>query len=141
MFTPDPIPHPVSPPASYRPLADYLGTPRPGTDAGYVVVPRSLAESMPLPWQQHFTHLLADFHQAYGNLPWPVYRVTPSRYEKLVNLDEEQLAEVGCVLEIEADGELVYREERGGQRIERPEEHTVLVSCLDPIPGPRPPKT
>lgn len=137
MFTPDPIPHPVGPPASYRPLADYLNTAPPGIDGGYVVVPRSLAESMPLPWQQHFTRLLADFHQAFGHLTWPIYRVQPSRHEKLVNLDEDQLAEVGYLVEIESDGELVYRT-RGGRRVEHAEDETVLVSCLDPIPTHRP---
>jgi hypothetical protein len=89
---------------------------------------------MPLPWQQQLTHLLAEFHQAFGHLNWPIYRVQPSRYEKLVDLDEDQLAEVGCIVEIDANGELVYRE-RNGRLITNAEEATVLVSCLDPIPA------
>lgn len=133
MFTPNPIPRPAGPPASSTPLRDYFVTPRPGVDHGYVVLPRSLMESMPLPWQQHMTYLLAEFHQAYGHLSWPVYRVVPSRYERLVDLDEDQLAEVGAMVEIDAAGELVYRE-RNGRVIENAEQHTVLVSCLDPIP-------
>ncbi len=134
MFTPDPIPRPAGPPSSSTPLRDYLGQPHPGVTSGYAVLPRSLVESMPLPWQQQMTHLLAEFHHAFGHLNWPVYRVQPSRYEKLVDLDEDQLAEVGCIVEIDADGELVYRE-RNGRRIEHAEEATVLVSCLDPIPA------
>ncbi|HEX3780864.1 MAG TPA: hypothetical protein VHX38_14445 [Pseudonocardiaceae bacterium] len=134
MFTPDPIPRPAGPPASSTPLRDYLGRPHPGVTPGYAVLPASLVESMPLPWQQQMTHLLAEFHQAFGHLNWPVYRVQPSRYEKLVDLDEDQLAEVGCIVEIDANGELVYRE-RNGRRIEHAEEATVLVSCLDPIPA------
>lgn len=133
MFSNDPIPRPGRPPASSSPLADYLAEARHGVDAGYAVLPRSLAESMPLPWQQQMVHLLSEFHQAYGHLPWPVYRVVPSRYEFLVDLDEEQLAEVGCLVEIDGDGELVYRE-RNGARIANPEDRRVLVSCLDPIP-------
>jgi hypothetical protein len=101
---------------------------------GYAVLPRSLVESMPLPWQQQLTHLLAEFHQAFGHLNWPIYRVQPSRYEKLVDLDEDQLAEVGCIVEIDANGELVYRE-RNGRLIANAEQATVLVSCLDPIPA------
>jgi hypothetical protein len=134
MFTPDPIPRPAGPPASSTPLRDYFGQPHPGVTDGYAVLPRSLVESMPLPWQQQMTHLLAEFHQAFGHLNWPIYRVQPSRYEKLVDLDEDQLAEVGCIVEIDANGELVYRE-RNGRRITNAEEATVLVSCLDPIPA------
>lgn len=134
MFNPESIPRPAGPPASSTPLRDYLtGRPLPGVDPGYAVLPRSLAESMPLPWQQQMTHLLAEFHQAFGHLSWPVYRVVPSRYEKLVDLDEEQLAEAGFLVEIDTDGELVYRE-RSGRRVANADQATVLVSCLDPIP-------
>lgn len=139
MFSPNQIPRPAGPPASSTPLHDYLSAPRPGVDPGYVVLPRSLIESMALPWQQQLTYLLAEFHQVMSQLNWPVYRVVPSRYEKLADLDEEQLAEVGCVVEIDADGDLVYRE-RNGRRIDNASEVNVLVSCLDPI-LPQPPAT
>jgi hypothetical protein len=135
-FTPEPIPRPAGRPASSTPLRDFLDAPGPGVDHGYAVLPRSLAESMPLPWQQQLANLLAEFHQAYAHLQWPVYRVVPSRYERLVDLDEEQLAEVGCVMEIDSDGEIVYRN-RDGSPVENPEEMTVLVSVLDPIPSNR----
>jgi len=69
-------------------VRDYLATPRPGADVGYVVVPRSLAEAMPLPWQQHMAYLLSEFHQAFSHITWPTYRVVPSRYEKLVDLED-----------------------------------------------------
>jgi len=135
MFNPEPIPRPAGRPASSTPLRDYLAAgEHPGVTEGYAVLPRSLAEGMPLPWQQQMTHLLAEFHRAFGHLSWPVYKVVPSRYELLVDLDEEQLAEVGCIVEIDADGELVYRE-RTGRRIDDPENTEVLVSCLDPIPA------
>jgi hypothetical protein len=122
-------------PASTTPTRDYLSSAqRPGTDQSYVVLPRSLVENMPLVWQQQFTAMLAEFHQAAGHLQWPVYRVVPSKWERLTDLDEEQLAEVGCIVEIDTDGELVYRE-RNGRRIANPEQTTVLVSCPDPLPG------
>lgn len=135
MFGPPQLQRPSGPPASSTPLADYLGRGWPGVDAGYVVLPRSLAESMSLPWQQHLVHLLAQFHEAHGRLQWPVYRVVPSRYERLVDLDEEQLAEAGYLVEIDVGGEMVYRE-RSGRKVEDPENTTVLVSCLDPIVPP-----
>lgn len=136
MFTPDPIQRPAGPPASSTPIHDYFASPRPGTDANYVVLPRSLVEAMPLPWQQHMTYLLAEFHQAFSHVTWPVYRVQPSRHEKLTDLDEDQLAEVGYFVEIDGAGDVVYRD-RSGHAVERPGDMTVLVSCLDPIPPPR----
>ncbi|SDN57986.1 hypothetical protein [Allokutzneria albata] len=133
MYNNEPIPRPAGPPASSTPLRDYLNGARHGVDPGYAVLPRSLAESMPLPWQQQMAHLMAEFHQAFGHLRWPVYKVVPSRYERLVDLDEDQLAEVGVFAEIDVTGDLVYRE-RTGERIDDPENKRVLVSCLDPIP-------
>jgi hypothetical protein len=138
VFTPDPIPRPAGPPASSAPLQDYLATARPGADANYVVLPRSLVEAMPLPWQQHLTYLLAEFHQAFAHVPWPIYRVQPSRHEQLTDLDEEQLAEAGYLVEIDPDGELVYRD-RSGRVVERPAAPPVLGAGLAPTPPPHPP--
>lgn len=114
-------------------MADYLDRTPPGTTGGYAVLPRRLVEAMPLPWQQQMSALLTEFHQAFGHLNWPEYRVVPSRYERLVNLDDEQLAEVGCTVEVGDDGELEYRM-RDGRMIDDPANHRVLVSCLDPLP-------
>lgn len=128
-------PPPVGRPASAAPVHDYLAAgPHPGVPEGYVVLPAQLVEAMPLPWQQAVVQILAEFHQTFGHLDWPEYRVVPSRRERLVNLDEDQLAEAGYLVEMDSDGELVYRE-RGGRRIEKPEETEILVSCLDPIPS------
>lgn len=135
MFTPDPIQRPAGPLASGNPMRDYLSAaPLPGVDSTYAVLPRSLVEAMPLLWQQHMAHLLAEFHRSSAHLNWPVYRVVPSRFEKLVDLDEEQLAEVGVIMEIDSAGDLVYRE-RSGALIDKPEDRTVLVACVDPIPA------
>ncbi|MGJ7907250.1 hypothetical protein ACOQFL_12300 [Actinopolyspora sp. H202] len=133
MFTPDPIPRPNGPPASSAPLGDYLSEQHHGVDQAYAVLPRSLAESMPLPWQRHMRDLLAEFHQAFGHLKWPVYRVVPTRYERLVDLDEDQLAEIGYTMEVDDTGELEYRS-GDGVPVENPEQQRVLVPCLDPIP-------
>ncbi len=134
MYTSDPIPRHVGPPpASSTPLRDFLKQGGPAIQDAYLVLPRMLAESMPLPWQNALVQILAEFQQAHGQLSWPEYRVVPSRRERLVDLDEEQLAEVGCIMEIDADGTVVYRE-RSGKVIPNPESTEVLVSCLDPIP-------
>ncbi|HEX2290880.1 MAG TPA: hypothetical protein VHH53_11965 [Pseudonocardiaceae bacterium] len=134
MYTSDPIPRPAAPPATGTPLRDYLvNHGGPGVQENYLVMPRSLIEAMPLPWQNAMVQICAEFQQAFGHLSWPQYRVVPSRKERLVNLDEDQLAEVGYLVEIDSDGEVVYRA-RGGEPIPNPEETEVLVSFQDPIP-------
>ncbi|MCF7552066.1 MULTISPECIES: hypothetical protein [Pseudonocardia] len=129
-------------PRSTTPLADYLDRPVPGAGPDYLVVPRSLAEAMPLRWQQVFAGLLADLHDAYGHLDWPDYRVVPSRWELLADLDEEQLAAAGYVADLTADGTLEYRDAAGrpapdSQRALAPVEET-LPHRGDEVPPPRP---
>lgn len=140
MYTSDPISRPARPPASATPLRDHLAQAGDGLvsdDGGYVVLPRSLAEHMPLPWQQQMVYLLNELHKAYATLSWPLYRVVPSRVERLVDLDEGQLSEAGYQLEIDGYGELVYRD-RDGSVVIDPELREVLIRCLDPIPRIRP---
>jgi hypothetical protein len=147
-FAVAPLPRHAGPPASSTPLADQLGHGGPGVTEGYVVLPRGLAEQMPLPWQRQAASVIAQFQHTHRSLPWPAYRVLPSREERLVDLDEEQLAEAGYVVEMDVNGELVYRE-RNGRKVADPEQKRVLVTCLDPVqpqrpaepqpPGPPPP--
>jgi hypothetical protein len=134
MYTSDSIPRPTAP--AVGPLRELLMRGRPGVQDEYIVLPRSLIEEMPLPWQNAMVQILDEFHRAYAHLSWPEYRVVPSRRERLVNLDEDQLAEIGHLVEIDADGEVVYHT-RGGERIADPESTEVLVSCVDPIPHDR----
>jgi len=125
----------LSAPASTTPVHDYAARPAPGATEGYLVVPRSLAQSMPLRWQQVFVGLLADLHDAYGHLSWPEYRVVPSRWEALVDLDEEQLARAGYVAELGPEGELEYRDAQD-QPVRDPETLQVLAPVPDPLPAP-----
>ncbi|WP_433277070.1 hypothetical protein ACQPZA_36465 [Pseudonocardia xinjiangensis] len=120
-------------PASTTPLQDYLDGPAPGATDDHLVVPRSLAQSMPLRWQQVFVGLLADLHDAYGHLPWPDYMVVPSRWELLVDLDEEQLAAAGYVADLGPDGQLEYRNS-ADEVVPDPENHRVLAPVADPLP-------
>ncbi len=120
-------------PASTTPVQDYLDSPARGATEDHLVVPRSLAQSMPLRWQQVFVGLLADLHDAYGNLSWPDYKVTPSRWELLVDLDEEQLAAAGYHADLGPDGELEYRDAAEHLMV-RPGAHRVLAPVDDPLP-------
>src|SRR3954447_10993233 len=104
------MPPDSSVPASTTPVQDYLDRPAPGATEDHIVVPRSLAQSMPLRWQQVFVGALRDLHDAYSHLPWPDYRVIPSRWEALSDLDEDQLTAAGYIADIESDGNLVYRD-------------------------------
>lgn len=45
------------------------------TYANYLVIPRSVLQSMPQPWQAGFCELLGEMHEAFGHLDWPGYRV------------------------------------------------------------------
>lgn len=132
MYTSDSIPRPADRPTSATPLRDYLELTTLGVDGDYVVLPRPLAEEMPLPWQQQMAYLIDELHRTYRDRPWPVYRVVPSRVERLVDLDESQLAEAGYLLEIDSSGELVYRD-RNDAVVSDPQSTEVLVPCLDPI--------
>jgi hypothetical protein len=124
-------------PASTTPVQDYLDRPTPGATVDHLVVPRSLAQSMPLRWQQVFVGLLADLHDAYAELPWPDYKVVPSRWERLVDLDEEQLQAAGYVTDLDADGRLEYRDATDSP-VPDPERHKVLAPIDDPAaPGRR----
>jgi hypothetical protein len=121
-------------PASTTPVQDYLDRPAPGATPGFLVVPRSLAQSMPLRWQQVFVGLLADLHDAYGDLPWPEYNVIPSRWELLTDLDEDQLAQAGFHADLGPDGELEFRD-RAENLVPDPGSHRVLAAVTDPLPG------
>jgi hypothetical protein len=120
-------------PASTTPVADYLDRPAPGATPDHLVVPRSLAQSMPLRWQQVFVGLLADLHDAYAHLPWPEYVVVPSRWERLTDLDEDQLAAAGYLADLGPDGELEYRD-AADRPVADPESHRVLAPVDDPLP-------
>lgn len=128
------MPPEPSVPASTTPVRDYLDRPAPGATQDHLVVPRSLAQSMPLRWQQVFVGLLADLHDAYGHLPWPDYKVVPSRWELLVDLDEEQLAVAGFHADLGPDGELEYRD-AAEELVADPEHHRVLAPVQDPLPA------
>lgn len=124
---------PAPPPASSTPVRDYADRPCPGASTDYLVVPRSLAQSMPLRWQQVFVALLADLHDAYRQLDWPLYQVVASRRELLTDLDEEQLAFVGYVADLDAEGGLIFRD-AAEQPVPDAHATRVLAPVTDPIP-------
>lgn len=121
-------------PFSATPVRDYADQPCPGASADHLVLPRSLAQSMPLRWQREFVELLVDLHDAYAHLDWPVYRVVPSRRELLTDLDEGQLAATGFVADLDGGGELIIRD-----AAERPVPDAHATRVLAPVADPIPP--
>lgn len=45
------------------------------TYANYLVLPRSVLQSMPDEWQKRFVEQLEELHRAFGDLDWPDYDV------------------------------------------------------------------
>jgi hypothetical protein len=43
--------------------------------ANYLVLPRSVLQSMPLEWQERFVDVLAELNDSFHHLPWPEYAV------------------------------------------------------------------
>jgi hypothetical protein len=52
------------------------------TYANYLVIPRSVLQSMPEDWQHRFTALLGEMDQAFGHLDWPAYEVRALKRER-----------------------------------------------------------
>lgn len=52
------------------------------TYANYLVVPRSVLQSMPDEWQQRFVGCLEEMGTAFGHLEWPPYEVLTLNREK-----------------------------------------------------------
>jgi len=63
---------------------------------------------MPPALQQVFVALLADLHDAYRQLDWPTYSGGQSA-RAAHQPDEDQLAFVGYVADLDADGGLIFR--------------------------------
>ena len=126
---------PPDSPASTTPVQDYLDRAVPGASADYLVIPRALAQSMPLRWQQVFVGLLTDLHDAYGHLTWPEYRVVPSRWEIVSDLDEGAARRRGHSRRPRAGRRSgVPRHRRAPDH--RPQRHRVLAPVEDPLPLP-----
>lgn len=54
------------------------------TYANYLVLPRSVLQSMPPEWQSSFVALLKELEAAYGGLEWPDYSVNARRGGRFV---------------------------------------------------------
>lgn len=107
------------------------------TYANYLVLPRSVLQSMPDEWQHRFVGCLEEMGKAYGYLDWPAYSVQAlAREADIITpvMECEVCAGRGhdedgedCPV-CEAMGEIPTNE---GERYETPEE---VGFRIDPIP-------
>lgn len=122
------------------PVAGYLDNYRgPGlsADGAYVVLPRFLLEQLPYAVQQQVAHTLHQVHHTMATASWPAYKVVPSRWAPINELDEQGLREANLTADLDPTGELVYRELTTGRQLLAEETtHRVLVSSPDHRPHP-----
>lgn len=104
------------------------------TYANYLVLPRSVLQSMPQPWQARFCTLLDELHELFGGLDWPSYDVRAlAREQEFITpyVDCPECGEVGGDADCPTCGGETEIEDPEGPRYETPEE---VGFRDDPIP-------
>lgn len=118
------------------------------TYSNYLVLPRTLLQSMPEPWQHQFTAMLGQLSSAFSHVPQPeAYKVAAAEEHIVREMTPEQLARAGITTE---DGpcredhdhgasegadcwpEVTYTDEAAGREMD-PHER-VLIPVQDPVP-------
>ena len=108
--------------------------------ANYLVLPRSVLQSMPDEWQRRFTSLMDEMNDAFGHLDWPRYDVRALAREQ-EHIDSEDCATCDGTGEV-LEGGLPVDSEHGcpdcggrglvdADRWETPEDVGIIA---DPIP-------
>lgn len=69
------------------------------TYANYLVLPRSVLQSMPAWWQRRFVEMLEQLHGAYGQLDWPDYEVEAVDRVAFSDLTEVERLAAGYTVE------------------------------------------
>lgn len=121
--------------------------------ASYLTLPRTLLQSMPIPWQERFVALLDEFHAAFAHVPQAeAYEVTAGTEHVVSEMDERQLALAGVSVdyyggeeppsklagnaladwEEEHETEPTYQHIRDGREMDQCER--VILPGDDPVP-------
>lgn len=73
--------------------------------ANYLVLPRTLLQSMPDEWQTRFVALLNELDQAFQHVPQAeAYDVTPGKWRAVSDMTENEMHSVNIRTEERADG-------------------------------------
>lgn len=108
--------------------------------AQYLVLNRTLLQSMPMPWQRRFVRCLDELEEAFSHVEHTSYRVEAGTWKYPDDLSDEQLRALGwSVAYVGEDGE---EDDEDGRRVyytPEGEEHSgvpadVFVPGEDPVP-------
>lgn len=69
------------------------------TYANYLVLPRSILQSMPDWWQHRFVAMLRELSDAYGQLEWPDYDVQAVVRREFSDLTDDERLQLGYTVE------------------------------------------
>ncbi len=121
--------------------------------ANYLVLPRTLLQSMPAVWQARFVALLDELHEAFQHVPQAeAYDVTAGTVHEVGDLDDAQLKLLGIAKDwyrgeeppdgLDAEDLAKWKEvhedpegptySRDGQELDS--DHRVLIPGEDPVP-------
>lgn len=136
--------------ATWVPVDHRLVTPRPGPEfddepvhtwfglsySHYAVVPRVLAQSMPLGWQRRFVRVMNELREAFEHVPQAsCYDVQAAIEVEAADLTEAQMAATGVTRDREEDYDGTEHEvfhDRDGDELQY--DSRVLVHVPNPLP-------
>lgn len=108
--------------------------------ANYLVLPRTLLQSMPEAWQQRFVQRLSELDDAFSHVPQAeAYEVIAGEEHSLADLSDVQLRHLGYLRESgdedteSGDGETRYYD-RDGNEVDHPDCYRVVWPTKDPVP-------
>lgn len=99
--------------------------------ANYLVIPRTLLQSMPVEWQERFVADLEQLRDAFADVEQaPCYQVTAASQSDYGSLSEVELKRLGVTTVDRADGPVFY----DAYGVEHHPGDRVLVPQSDPVP-------
>lgn len=105
--------------------------------ANYLVLPRTLLQSMPAEWQLRMVACLDELDAAFRHVPQAqVYDVIPGRERGITDLTDAELRRMGYDVDRDsAESEFEDRYyDRAGDEIESPDCYRVVWPTDDPVP-------
>jgi hypothetical protein len=102
------------------------------TYANYLVLHRTLMQSMPLPWQERMVDCLEELHDAFGHLEFPDgYIIEPARESTYGDLTDAERRLLDVQVD-EHDGDEHYYDRRGDEHSAH--DRVQVPTGADPIP-------
>lgn len=100
--------------------------------ANYLVLPRTLLQSMPAEWQDQFVVLLDQLGTAFQHVPQAeAYDVIPGIERTVADMTKEELSRSGITKEVMGNGDARYFDENWNDQ--NPDE-TAFIEVADPVP-------